>query len=293
MSLLGSIFNCNFLVFLAVIFSSAFLFLYFERKLKEQHYKMETMVSLVTSVVGDMENIKMNMNMNYLANSHLFPLSTNKIHSTDLNNDLIHVSDDDDDKDNNDSNNEDEDSDGDNDDDSDDSDSEDSDSEDSEDSEDSDSDEDDDEEDGKDETNIKILKINIEDISNIHETIIEHLSNDIVLEIDHQTKTEETSEIKTNEVLINETEEQPVLEDNNNVDTTEKLEISSNDFKSININLEETNETNETTNETTNDHDYKKLSLQKLRHMAQEKKIHADPFKLKRNELLKLLEIVE
>ena len=62
----------------------------------------------------------------------------------------------------------------------------------------------------------------------------------------------------------------------------EILDISSSDFKTINITLEESN---------TENIDYKKLSLPKLRSIVTEKGLHSDPSKLKKNELFKLLGI--
>ena len=65
--------------------------------------------------------------------------------------------------------------------------------------------------------------------------------------------------------------------DSNN---TEILDISSSDFKTININLEDS---------TTENIDYKKLSIPKLRSIVAEKKLLTDTSKLKKPELLKLL----
>ena len=57
--------------------------------------------------------------------------------------------------------------------------------------------------------------------------------------------------------------------------------ISTSDLKKININLEETN---------SESLDYKKLPLPKLRNIVAEKGLTVDTSKLKKHELLKLLE---
>jgi hypothetical protein len=63
----------------------------------------------------------------------------------------------------------------------------------------------------------------------------------------------------------------------------EKLsDMFSSDLKTININLEDSN---------TSNIDYKKLSLPKLRSVVTEKGLATDTSKLKKNELLKLLEV--
>jgi hypothetical protein len=59
------------------------------------------------------------------------------------------------------------------------------------------------------------------------------------------------------------------------------LNISASDFKTINISLEETGAESV---------DYKKLPLPKLRNIVTERGLAADAAKMKKNELLKLLE---
>jgi hypothetical protein len=65
-------------------------------------------------------------------------------------------------------------------------------------------------------------------------------------------------------------------------DEQEESNITSSDFKTININLEESHSENV---------DFKKLSLPKLRSIVSEKGLVGDTSKLKKNELLKLLGI--
>ena len=72
------------------------------------------------------------------------------------------------------------------------------------------------------------------------------------------------------------------IDENIKANNSEVLDISSSNFKTININLEESN---------TENIDYKKLSLPKLRSIVTEKGLHIDTSKLKKNELFKLLGI--
>ena len=67
----------------------------------------------------------------------------------------------------------------------------------------------------------------------------------------------------------------------NNEHTMNDISNNVSDLKSIHANLEETN---------TDHSDYKKLSLPKLRSIVTEKGLAQDASKLKKNELIKLLE---
>ena len=135
--------------------------------------------------------------------------------------------------------------------------------------------------DDKSKNNIKILKINISfddnnNINNIDESNLEFDKIDDLEELDDNLSdnhSESGNSIKFEEKLDDNTEEKTV---------NEILNISSSDLKTININLEESQ---------TENYDFKKLSLPKLRSIVIEKRLasNLDANKFKKQELLKLL----
>ena len=279
MSFLEVFFNPSFLLLAILVLAVSLLVTYFESKLRAQNHTIESMLSLVSTVVEDIEGVK--IGLNYLANNNN---NNNNINPANLDtldftlntteNKLITVSDDEDSDDEEDEDNDEEAS-------NDEEDEEASDEEEEEDVEEA-SDEDTDTSVARDEeishtaNDIKFLKIHIEQPKQI--VMEETLSDELNLE---ETPSHDiTQYTPRHETLINENETENENE-NENEPSQEPLEISYNDLKSINISLEETLDST----------DYKKFPLQKLRTIVSEKGLSTDSSKLKKNELLKLLGI--
>jgi cobalamin biosynthesis protein CobT len=279
MAIFVDLFNPTFLIFLGIILLIVvFLFYYFENKMREQNHALSSMLSLVSTLAEDTNNIKLGLNHlaikiggNSTNNSDtvkhipLESINLGNINSSDDIN-LIEVSDDDDDEDNEDEDEDNEDEDEDNED-------EDEDNED-EDNEDEDEDEYDDEENVSEnnnkQKNVKLIKLNIEN----------DLENNNNLENINDIK--EISPEYTKQILdLKYDEPEPIditLEESNNSLLT--------NLKTISINL----------NDDENQHeniDFKKYSLQKLRSIVVEKSLisNSEAQKLKKNELLKLLNL--
>jgi hypothetical protein len=268
---LTDLFNPSFLMFLGIlVLVVALLVVYFESKMREQNHKIASMLSLVSTLAEDINGIKYVLNQLSVAsvnnNQNLYtadfsenvrPLEDSFY--VEQNNTLINVSDDDsDDESDNDSDNvSDTDSDNVSDTDSDDNNNED----------------------------IKVLKLTInkefDENDNLEE--IEYLDDN--LSISQSDSSEINNDIDTTildyeEEKLDEEEEKPVHQEEK-LDLVEENANLEPEFKKININLEETIE----------NQDYKKLSLNKLRSIVTEKELSSDPSKLKKSELLKLLEV--
>ena len=319
---LADLFNPSFLMFLGIlVLVAALLVVYFESKLREQNHKITSMFSLVSSLAEEVNGIKFNLTQISLQqNGGFFSTSENDRLPSEIagidrptgvfrkndNNNLISVSDDDSDSD---------------------SDSETNDDNDLESIDSSDNSNDDDEEEQEEEkilsdniNDVKILKLNIQGSKNIHDennnlglnyhndnedldlNDLDNLDNiddldDLNDLNDVDDELSETQSISSKKSISIELAEKLLsveygnlenqlndkLDENFNSDlnnNTNILDISSSDFKTININLEET---------TTENIDYKKLSIPKLRSIVAEKKLSTDTSKLKKPELLKLL----
>ena len=243
----------------------ALLVVYFESKLRDQNHKIASMLSLVSTLAEDMNGVK--MGLNHLAMTRVGggmphfqqPLEqTNNIpfHSNEENK-LIEVSDDEDDDD----------------------DSEIDDDEDSEIDDDEDNESEDSESDDESTNNIKVLTLNINNENNdIDET--ENLDLDDIVSTGDFEIDDEINEDELHEVSEDYAEEILSLKYDEPPQTEETPFPSSSDFKTININLEESQ---------TESLDFKKLSLAKLRSIVSETGLAGDTSKLKKNELLKLL----
>jgi hypothetical protein len=263
---LTDLFNPTFLMFLGIlVLVVALLVVYFESKLRDQNHRIASMLSLVSTLAEDMQGVKMGLNhlamtrvgggmpphfqqpLEQTNNIPFFPNDENK---------LIEVSDDEDEEeseiDDDSENNESE-------------------------YDDTESEKDDDNEDDSD--NIKVLTLNINNENNdIDET--ENLDLDDVVSMDDFENDDEIHDDELHEVSEDYAEEILSLKYDEPVQTEEiQLPLSS-DFKTININLEESQ---------TEPLDFKKLSLAKLRSIVSEKGLAGDTSKLKKNELLKLL----
>ena len=282
---LVDLFNPTFLMFLGIlVLVVAVLVAYFESKLRDQNHKIASMLSLVSTLAEDMNGVKMGLNQLAEFNrtiggnppSNLTqPLETKTV-PFNPENTLIEVSDGD---------YEDEDEDEDEDDDDDEDDYQDDDEYQDEDFNDSSDDDDDDHiaisadvdlgivdsnnyaDIDEDNDDLKVLTLNLTQETETHNNSVTKLQ---LNEIDTKLDTLVTDDANLNN------------ENETNIDQTFN-DISNNvsDLKSIHANLEETN---------TDHSDYKKLSLPKLRSIVTEKGLSQDASKLKKNELIKLLE---
>ena len=262
MPFLADLFNPTFFMFLGiVILMAAILVVYFESKMREQNHKIAAMLSLVSTLAEDMNGVK--IGLHHLAVSKN-PLAESNISLNIRENDrLIEVSDDSD------------------------SDDDDADSDDDENEEDDDENEEDDDENEEDDNNIKVLKININS-ENFNNNLEFNYGEDINdgEDIEDINDGEDLGDINDGEDLGDLEEgdlEEGDLEegDDDNIIASEILNISSSNLRTININLEES---------PSEILDYKKLPLPKLRSIVFEKGLTTDASKLKKPELIKLLE---
>ena len=267
---LTEIFNPTFIIFLGILLLVvALLVVYFESKMREQNHKIASMLSLVSSLAEELNGVKFGLNHLSMTGGTIYTDFSQTKHlgqtdSKNVVNSLIAVSDDDDDDE---SIDEDEDED--------------------ENSIDDDSVDDSDEESVSMEginiiesNNVKVFKLNIsetQDLNNIEE---EEYLHDIEEFNEQETDVQSLSSIHT-KLHVNKTDTNEVVDLHFVTEDSqeEPAEISQNEFKTININLEEHSEFL----------DYKKLPLNKLRNIASEKGIQVDSSKLKKNEILKLL----
>ena len=263
MSSLTDLFNPTFLMFLGIlVLVVALLVVYFESKMRDQNHKIASMLSLVSTLAEDMNGVKMGLNhlaMTRVGGSMMPPFQqpleqqNNPFHSNQENK-LIEVSDDE--------SSEDEDDEG-----------------KIETSDDSEDNESDSESDNGFVNDIKILKINVTNENNdIDET--ENLDLEETVSFGDFEPEDDLSEDELQELSEEYTEE--ILNLQYDETTEETKFISSSDLKTININLEESQ---------TENFDFKKLSLPKLRSVVIEKGLasNLDANKFKKQELLKLL----
>ena len=294
-----NLFNPSFLMFLGIlVLVAVLLVVYIESKIREQNHKMSAMVGLISSLAGELNVIKLNVQNNkqggknsYPAFSPLIEVSDDEdnnsdddeiedINDEDINDDDIN-DDDDDDDDNNSDNSDDDDS-------------------------------DDDNNKNSNNNDVKILKLDnlFSGLNDLNETNISSLNE--IDEVDEVDEINEINEINDLENVtigddLNELDDLDDLDEENienvdNIQTTEKIidpedafKNSFNlDLKTININLaEETKTIQEQKN--TEEHknieetDYKKMSINKLRNIVLEKGLSTEPSKLKKPEILKML----
>ena len=286
---LSDIFNPSFFMCLGIlVLLTALIVVYFESKMREQNHKIASMLSLVSSLAEEQNNLRMetyrmittgqNSSSNSLPSNNVNNFSNSHFINKNENEELINVSDDEEDEDyeNEDSN---------------------SDNEDEDEESDDDSDSDENEVIEISENDIKILKINIknddeEDNFNIHQI-------DDLEELGENDDESTSSEIDENEFDDSSSSDEDLKEEHiisNNLDNLEeskdsdivfeekpKLDLNEIDFKQISISgLEKDVIDSETM-------DYKKFSLNKLKSVVVEKGLIKDSSKLKKNELLNLL----
>ena len=279
---LTDLFNPYFLMFLGIlVLVVALLVVYFESKMRDQNHKIASMLSLVSTLAEDMNGVK--MGLNHLAMTRVGGGMPHYQQPLEQKNNipfvskeepkLIEVSDDDDDDDE----------------DEDESSSEDDEIQNDDDSENNESEYDDSESDGESDKNIKILTLNINNDNNINDIDeSENLDLESMGDFEPEDELPEVSEEYVEEILSLKYDKNVENADVLNIDYSEPVQNeethipSSSDLKTININLEESQ---------TENLDFKKLSLPKLRSIVSEKGLAGDTSKLKKNELLKLLGI--
>lgn len=290
MPFLSELFTPTFLLFLGILLLVVSLaVVYFESKLRDQNHKIASMLSLVSTLAEDMNGVKMGLNqvaMYQMGGSVTQPKTqplenSNRSMFLRENDNLIPVSDDDSDE-NTEGAIDDETSINDSDIDAD--------------SLSDDSDDESDDSDDESERDVKVLRLNIQEVSDNSVDEVDEVDEveeveefDELEEVDDVDDFEEVDELeeaidedlsvssKSSSIYqldISSSEQAPVEKSNS-------LNLSVSDLKTINISLEET---------VPEPVDYKKLALPKLRTIVAEKGLAADAAKLKKGELLKLLE---
>jgi hypothetical protein len=286
---LSDIFDTSFFVLLGIlILSISLLFIYYESKMREQNHKINSMLSLVSSLAEETGNLRNRLSM-YVINGtnginnieqykpNLDNSNENGENDEENDNELILVSDDEDSDNELESNGENSDSD-------------------------TDSDTDSHtsthksyEKNNKDD--IKVLQLNLNntindssesdnnDDINDSDDDLDDLNDDTISLVPNDTNADISSHILLMEHLdsnanTNNSNDEPMTLKN------EITDLAENDLKSINIHsvILEDDKMHEPL-------DYKKLPLPKLRTLVTEKGLVADTSKLKKNELLKLLGI--
>ena len=291
MSLLSDIFNPTLLIILGItILLLALLVLYFESKMRDQNHKIASMLSLVSSLAEETGIIKMHLNHVNITNGGDNTRHENNVsYDSNINTTkyfdptLITVSDNDADEDTSSS-----------DDDSDNSDEE---------YDDSDSDDSDDDMVDNDknknitineinENDIKVLNLgNLDDefykVDNENDYNADDSDDDDHDDDDDDENLEDINfdQLSDNDSVLDISKPIEKIEIKHTIlESMETPEINENKIKSIKINLEEDKKNTEVI-------DYKKLSLNKLKSVVLEKGLTQDPSKLKKHELLKLLNV--
>ena len=283
MTALSELFTPTFLMFLGILLLVvALVVVYFESKMRDQNHKIASMLSLVSTLAEDMNGVKMGLNqvaMHQMSGHQMGQMggqmgqtgiqsqpleNSNKSLYLQETNNLIAVSDDDDSEEDDESAIDDSGSDIDaaslSDDDQD----------------------SDDESSDEDEQLVKVLRLNIpapgnnedmgfngaEELGDLDDLMDEALS------VSSDDSSEYQLDIQASDFISAE-----------EIKGETHLNISASDLKTINISLEEGGEEHGVESV-----DYKKLPLPKLRNIVTEKGLAADAAKMKKNELLKLLE---
>ena len=268
MSSLTPILSIPFLLSLGIsLILIGFVGVFFYQKITEQNHKISSMVDLVSTMAEEMNYIRSRVQsggaVNTLPSGSQTPTQVPLFNSPPVKTDLINVSDDEDDA----SDSEDEESD--------------------EESGDDDEESDDDSEsDAEEEENVRVINISEsllhsnEELGEVEEIPSENNddmndSSDEVDDLDEDDKSSVTSEEETKVEVVKLNE---VMEEPQEFEPESLLDIDATLLKSIHMTLP-----------TSENIDYKKLSLNKLRQIVSEKKLSSESSKLKKPELLKLL----
>ena len=280
MTALSELFTPTFLMFLGILLLVvALVVVYFESKMRDQNHKIASMLSLVSTLAEDMNGVKMGLNqvaMHQMSGHQMGQMggqmgqtgiqsqpleNSNKSLYLQETNNLIAVSDDDDSEEDDESAIDDSGSDIDaaslSDDDQD----------------------SDDESSDEDEQLVKVLRLNIPAPGNNEDMGFNGLEDlddlmDEALSVSSDDSSEYQLDIQASDFISAE-----------EIKDETHLNISASDLKTINISLEEGGEEHGVESV-----DYKKLPLPKLRNIVTERGLAADAAKMKKNELLKLLE---
>lgn len=264
-----------FIILGTILLVAAIIVLYFERKSKEQNHKINSMLSLVSTLAEDLNNYKVGLNnLSMMVVNNQTPngsagVSMNGGNSDENSNkngnenDLINVSDDEDEDEGDDDGDDDSDDSGDDDDES---------GDDSVEDDDNDSDSDNDKADADADVDAKKTNgvFDIDETIKVMEFDVENLNTDTVDTVDTVDSDSNTIDrnldnsdsvkvLKVDDLLLDETTAMP------NVDSIELLD--------------------------SDEVDYKKMSVGKLRSIASEKNSGEDYSKMKKTELLKILEV--
>jgi hypothetical protein len=264
------IFSTSLLISLAIcLLLVGSVFMYFNQKISEQNHKITSMFDLVSTMAEEVNSVKYHVQM--VASRVGIPMGMQPpqplqppvmnggvVNSFNTNSNLITISedeeeDDDEEEEEEDDDEDDEDDEGDEDDEDDDGDED-------------DDDEDDDGEDGEENSEDRDIKINEED-----ETLDSENFDNLNFEAVADSALNESDMKNLKTININ-------ISSNDNENEEEEIEIESEDVSDVNIKNVEVL-------------DYKKLSLNKLRNIVTEKGMVTDASKLKKHELLKLLEV--
>jgi len=276
------LFNPTFLMFLGIlVLVVALLVVYFESKMREQNHKIASMLSLVSTLAEDMNDVRMGLNHFAVIGGHNPNISIKENLGISDTNKLIEVSDDEgsEDEGSEDEGSEDEGSEQ-------DEGSEDEGSED-EGSEDEGSEDERSEDEGSEDDNIKVIKLQVstEDME-VADNSYEEADNldfepdEDLDEFNMNDDIPQIADVYVEEILNLKYDEKP---EENTKSLEEITNLPTNELKTITINLGDDNH-----EETI---DYKKLQLPKLRSIAVEKGLttNSEAAKLKKPELLKLL----
>jgi len=265
------LFNPTFLMFLGIlVLVVALLVVYFESKMREQNHKIASMLSLVSTLAEDMNDVRMGLNHFAVIGGHNPNISIKENLGISDTNKLIEVSDDEGSEDEG----------------SEDEGSEDEGSED-EGSEDEGSEDEGLEDEGSEDDNIKVIKLQVstEDVEvadNSYEEAdnLEFEPDEDLDEFNMNDDIPQIADVYVEEILNLKYDEKP---EENTKSLEEITNLPTNELKTITINLGDDNH-----EETI---DYKKLQLPKLRSIAVEKGLttNSEAAKLKKPELLKLL----
>jgi len=257
---IAELFNPTFLMFLGILLLAVtLLVVYFESKMREQNHKIASMLSLVSSMAEEMNMMKMNMNALNRLNVRPSEEENKKIVLTE--NNLIEVSDDNESSDGSNVSDNDEESEDDN-------------------NSDNNSDDDTDAESISIDEEMQDLGETIEIGKNDVKVFKLNLGNDDPKE-DNDDEDLDVDDLD-NDDLDDLDDDDSVLSSNH--DKKEDMKSFAEELKTIDISNLDENANHDS------EMDYKKMSVAKLRSIVSEKGLSSDPSKLKKPELIKLLE---
>jgi len=278
-----SIFSPSFLIILAIIIILiGGIFMYLNQKISQQNHKINGMFDLVNTMAQELNYIRSSessgISLQPFADQRQQVLANLSGGFRQSDSELIQVSDEEDDEDDDEEDDEDDDEEDDEDDDYDDGE--------------DDEDHDNDDYEEKNTKNIKIINILSDSIYGSENNDVEIIDDNDDDDNDDDDDDNDLSNDDDEPVELIDLINHDVLEDQTNYNTftkNDKIEIINNDdISNIDLSILKTiNISNSSSNENI---DYKKMSLTKLREIVVERNLATDSSKMKKNELLKLLE---